>query len=167
MTSFTNRHDLKGRHRHRGHPYREKAIEYGIKRWLQPGATKRSAYATVCRYVRIYDLKFGRSIQKDELGSDLVDESNRLKPPSLRTFQRRCNEVDAALRIAARKGPRYRQRKYPTYSINPLPDRPCAEVGVDRCTLDVLLIGDNGLILGRPDLVIFHDRATATTRRRK
>lgn len=158
---FTDRHDLKGRYGHRGPSHWEKAIESGIERWLHPGITKQLAYSRVCRFVRLYDLKFGRLINKSGLSCDLVDENNRLRPPSLRTFQRRCKEVDPAVRDAARKGLRYAQQKYRTYTTNALPDRPYAQVEVDHCTLDIQLIDPTGLILGRPDLIIFRDRATA------
>ncbi len=42
-----------------------------------------------------------------------------------------------------------------------LPDRPYESVEVDHCKLDIRVIDDAGLVYGRPDLIIFRDRATA------
>lgn len=157
---FTNRHDLKGRPGHKLFPFQEKALGLGVNRMLS-GMTGPVAYAAVCRYVRLFDAKYGRQIGKATLGSEAIDEKGRLKPPSLSTLERRYGEVDPLVRDSMRKGLRYAKRMHRTFSTTARPELPYQEVEVDHCTLDIQLIDADGLVFGRPDLVTFRDRATA------
>jgi|GEM_PF-1203845 len=160
--AHTDRHDLKGNHGSRLAGFQEVAIEKGIARWLSgPRVTKAAAYPKVWRCVRAYERKFGHLIDRREISADLVDENGRLRVPSLRTFERRCAEVDRFTRTWHRVGPRAALRLHHSYVTTARPDRPYAHVDVDHCTLDILIIDDGGLVLGRPDLVFFRDRATA------
>ena len=157
--AYSDRHDLKGRREQRLLAVQEKAIRIGIDRLLR-GGTAPKAYAAVWRFVRLFDAKYGRHLDKTALGPNFVDENGRLRPPSLRTFERRWAAVNPMVRDWARHGPRYASQKYRTYTTTALPDRPFAHVEVDHCTLDVVIIDPSGLVLGRPDLVAFRDRAT-------
>jgi len=159
--AHTDRHDLKGNHGSRMASFQEVAIEKGIARWLSgPRVTKAVAYAKVWRTVRAYERKFGHLIDRREISPDLVDEDGRLRVPSQRTFERRCAEVDKFTRTWHRVGPRAALRLHHSYMTTARPDRPYSHVDVDHCTLDILIIDDGGIVLGRPDLILFRDRAT-------
>ena len=157
---FTDRHDLKGKPGHKLLPFQEKALTLGVNRCLS-GMTGPVAYAAVCRYVQLFDAKYGRHLDKKALGLPFVDERGRLRPPSLSTLERRYSEVDPLVRDGMRKGFRYAKRTHRTFSTTARPDLPYQEVEVDHCTLDIQLIDAGGLIFGRPDLITFRDRATA------
>jgi putative transposase len=157
---FTDRHDLKGKPGHKLHWVQEKALSLGVNRLLS-GMTGPVAYAAVCRYIKLFDVKYGRHLDKKAMGPDAVDENGRLKPPSLSTLERRYSEVDPFVRDSMRKGLRYAKRTHRTFSTMARPDLPYQEVEVDHCTLDIQLIDTGGLVFGRPDLVTFRDRATA------
>lgn len=159
--AYSDRHDLKGPRGHQLLPQQERAIEAGIERWLKV-RKKGLAYAFVCEQVRAYDEENGAFIDKDALGPEFVDADGRLRPPSLRTFERRCAEVDRFTRDWALKGPAYAKRKNRTRETRALPDRPYAEVEVDHTRLDFMVIDDlTGALLGRPEITVFRDRATA------
>jgi putative transposase len=156
--ALTARHDRKGRYGTRLAEYQLKAIEKGIEVWLLSRTTAKSAYATVLAEVMRYDNQ--ELVDKNTLDAKFLDENGNLKPPSTREFERRCNGVDPAIRDAMRIGVAYARRNYRTYGTNPLPERPYQDVEVDDCTLDIVLKHRNGVILGRPNLVVFRDRAT-------
>jgi putative transposase len=158
--AYSDRHDLKGGAGSRLLDYQERAIEYGIERWLELGH-KAKAYALVEKFIRDFDDKEGDLLDKDALGPTYVDDGRRLIPPSLRTFERRCANVDPMVRAWALRGPAYAKQRYRTYQTTAVPDRPYAEVEVDHCKLDILVVDESGLVLGRPDLIAFRDRATA------
>lgn len=155
--ALTARHDLKGQYGTRLAEYQLKAIEAGIQVWLNR-ATKKAAYATVEAEVMRYDRE--GAVDKQSLDAKFIDENGRLKPPSLREFERRCDRVDPAISDALRIGAAYARRNRRTYSTTPLPERPYQDVEVDDCTLDIVLKHRRGVILGRPNLVVFRDRAT-------
>jgi putative transposase len=156
--ALADRHDKKGRHGKRFAEYQEKAIQVGIDVWLKRN-TKANAYASVWAEVR----KFDESglVDKSTLDPACLDGNGRLKPPSRRQFERRCDEVDPKVRDAMRIGARYARQHYRTYTTTALPERPYSHVEVDHCTLDILLVHPKGVCLGRPDLIVFRDRATA------
>jgi putative transposase len=156
--ALTDRHDLKGRYGNRYTDYQEEAINIGIELWLNR-TTAANAYAAVYDSVRKLDEK--GTIDKAALAPKFLDEQGRLKPPSRRQFERRCNQVSPAVRDAMRIGAPYARQNYRTYSTTALPDVPYSSVEVDHCTLDIQLLHSSGIRLGRPDLVIFRDKATA------
>ena len=67
---FTDRHDLKGKHGHKLLPFQEKALTLGVNRCLS-GMTTVIAYAAVCRYVQLYDAKFGQHLNKAALRAEV------------------------------------------------------------------------------------------------
>jgi putative transposase len=156
--ALTSRHDLKGRYGNRYADYQEEAIKIGIELWLNR-TTAANAYASV--YDNIRKLDEGGLIDKSALAPKLLDENGRLKPPSRRQFERRCNQVPPAIRDTMRIGAPYVRQNYRTYTTTALPEVPYSQIEVDHCTLDILLVHPNGTCLGRPDLVIFRDKATA------
>lgn len=101
------------------------------------------------------------TVDKFLLPPEFLDQEGKLKPPSLRTFTRRCNAVDPAVRDSLKIGTAYVKKNYRTFNTMPVPDIPYQDVEVDHCTLDLLIKHKSGVILGRPDIVVFRDRATA------
>ncbi|KAA2234912.1 Mu transposase C-terminal domain-containing protein [Salinarimonas soli] len=133
----------------------EIALERGVVRWLNPKVTKATAYAKVCRTVEAYKRQLVRG------GVLTREEAARIVAPSERTFQRRCKQIDRYTRDYYRRGPAYANKTHRTYETTPIPDRPYQDVEVDHCTMDILLEDDDtGIVLGRPDVLVFRDRAT-------
>lgn len=155
--AFADRNDRKGNYGDRLPEYQERAIKVGIDHWLKR-QSKSNAYASVYAFVRKYD---SQCVDKSVFAPKFLDETGRLRPPSKRTFERRCDRVDSAVRDAMRVGMAYAKQRYRTFTTTPLPERPYSHVEVDHCTLDIQLVHPGGTILGRPDLVVFRDRATA------
>ncbi|GJE54877.1 Mu transposase C-terminal domain-containing protein [Methylobacterium thuringiense] len=153
LACLVERHNHKGNRRsHFGH-VGEVALESGIRRWLSPKMSKKMAYAKVVARVKAYKRKLGRHMPSEELAL--------IETPSASTFGRRCNTVDRYTRDYYRMGSAYAARMDRTYARQALPDRPYEDVEVDHCTLDLLLVDDEtDLVLGRPDLIVFRDRAT-------
>jgi putative transposase len=158
--AYCDRHDRKGARGSRLEDYQERAIEAGLNRFAELGRAS-LAYPTVCAEVRKIDDERGRLMDRGLLPPASLDHRGRLKPPSLRTFERRCAAMDRFERDWVLKGPAYAKQKNRTYQTVAKPERPYQEVEVDHTTLDILLIDDSGLLLGRPDLIVFRDRATA------
>lgn len=159
--AYSDRHDLKGGRGERLLAHQEAAIAVGIEGWFQLGS-KVQAYDLVCEEVRKFDSERGRQMDKGALGARFVDDHGRLRPPSRRTFERRCAALNRFEQDWALKGPAYAKQKNRTWQRTPVPERPYSEVEVDHTRIDVLIIDDQqGLVLGRPDLIIFRDRSTA------
>jgi len=158
--AYCDRHDLKGNRKERLMPYQEQAIEKGLDAWLTL-RKKRLGYDIVCSEVAKYDEERGNDFDKGALGARYVDENGRLRPPSLRTFERRALSMNRMLADWGMNGPAYAKCRNLTWQTTKRPERPYAEVEVDHCKLDLMVIDESGLILGRPDLVLFRDRATA------
>lgn len=159
--AYSDRHDLKGARGSRLQPYQEDAIQVGIEHWLKL-RVKKLAYAVVQEEVAAYDQMNGKHLDKDALGPTFVDELGRLRPPSERTFQRRCEDLDRFTQDWALLGPAVAKRKNRTRQTRALPDRPYAEVEVDHTLLDIMVVDDrSGALLGRPHITVFRDRATA------
>lgn len=150
---------LVDRHLHKGNRRKpfghvgEVALERGVWRWLNPAMTMEMAYAKVVTSVAAYKRKVARHLTPEEL--------DQIRTPSLRTFQRRCKDVDKYVRDYYRKGPEYAAKMHRTYRVQALPARPYQDVEVDHCTLDILLVDDDSdVVLGRPDLLVFRCRKT-------
>ncbi|MGK7062664.1 hypothetical protein AB4853_40000 [Bradyrhizobium sp. 1050_B9_N1_2] len=152
-SALVNRHYLKGNRTPAFDPIGEIAIERGLWRWLTPGMTREMAYAKVVSTVNAYKRKCRRHLSETEL--------QLIETPSLRTFQRRCSQIDKYTRDYYRKDPHYANRVHRIYRKQALPERPYQFVETDHCTLDIVLLDKSGsLRLGRPDLIIFRCRAT-------
>jgi putative transposase len=131
----------------------EIAIERGLWRWLTPNMSTEMAYARVVVAVKAQKRLLRSVLTKEELDA--------IETPSLRTFQRRCKQIDKYTRDYYRKGPDYANKVHRIYRQQMLPERPYEFVEVDHCTIDLLLLDEKSeLQLGRPDLVLFRDRAT-------
>lgn len=130
----------------------ELALSRGLARWLTPNMSQIVAFAKVLTTVAAYKRKLRGHLTRDDLDA--------IRAPSLSTFQRRCAEIDRYTKAYYRRGPTY-ANKMRTYETRPLSERPYQDVEVDHCTLDILLVDDDtDLVLGRPDLILFKDRAT-------
>lgn len=159
--AYSDRDDLKGTRGSRLAPFQERAIEVGLHHWVKL-RVKKSAYAVVVDEVHRYDAEHGDELDKATLGKKFVDAQGRLRPPSPRTFDRRCDGLDRMLQDWGLKGAAVAKQKNRTRQTRALPDRPYAEVEVDHTRLDVLVIDEgHNAVLGRPDIIVFRDRATA------
>jgi len=158
--AYCDRNDLKGNRKARLLPYQEHAIEKGLDAWLTL-RKKRLGYDVVCAEVKKFDEEHGHELDKGGLDPCFVGANGRLLPPSLRTFERRAAGMNRMLVDWGTKGPAYAKQKNLTWQTTKLPDRPYAEVEVDHCRLDLMIIDDGGIVLGRPTLTMFRDRATA------
>lgn len=158
--AYSDRNDLKGARGGRLPPPLESALEAGVDAWLQLQNSS-LAYAVVCREVQRIDEEEGQMIDKSALPACYLDAEGRLVPPSLRTFQRRCRSQDRLTVDLAHLGEGHARKHNRTWATRSIPDRPYQEVEVDHCTLDITLVDGSGLLVGRPDLVCFRDRATA------
>jgi putative transposase len=158
--AFSDRHDKKGNYGDRTPEYQNRAIQVGIDHWLKR-QSKANAYASVVEHVREYNATDASNADKSTLDTKFLDDAGNLLPPSQRTFERRCDRVDPVARDAMRIGFAYAKQRYRTHTTTALPDRPYAHVEIDHDTLDIQLVHPGGTILGRPDLIVFRDRATA------
>lgn len=158
--AYSDRNDLKGTRGSRLPAHLDRAIEKGVDAWLQLQNSD-LAYAIVCDEVRRIDHEDGEMIDKAALAACYADDDGRLVPPSLRTFQRRCRNETRLTIDLAHFGEGHARKYNRTWATRDIPDRPYQEVEVDHCTLDITLVDAGGLIVGRPDLVCFRDRATA------
>lgn len=81
--------------------------------------------------------------------------------PSVRTFQRRMEQMAPYAKDYLRRGARHAERKHSAYYERRRPALPLEEVEVDHTTLDIQVIDpEYDAILGRPDIITFRDRAT-------
>jgi len=152
-SALVNRHYLKGNRTPAFDQIGEIAIERGLWRWLTPAMSKEMAYAKVVSTVNAYKRKCRRHLTEVQL--------QLIEAPSYRTFQRRCSLIDKYTRDYYRKGPNIANRIHRIYRKQALPERPYEFVEVDHCTLDIVLLDEDGKIrLGRPDLILFRCRAT-------
>lgn len=158
--ALADRNDRKGRRGERLAQFQLDAIDAGVKVWLARN-TKANAYYTVLAEIARYERE--GLVDPATLAPGLIDQHGRLVAPSLRTFERRCNQVGSLMANAMRIGLRHAKINGRTFGTSPLPERPYQEVEVDHCTLDILLRSKKkgGILLGRPNLIVFRDRATA------
>lgn len=161
MASLSDRDDAKGRAGSRLPAWADEAIEAGLKAYKIPQTKVIQAYDVVKASVAAFSARERAMLDGCDLYRDFRREDGSLRPPSLRTFERRCEALDKVERDLARKGPDYVNQNYSTWQTLALPDRPYEMVDVDHCTLDIRVIDDSGVVFGRPDLIIFRDRATA------
>lgn len=161
LASLTDRDDAKGRSGSRLPAWADDAIEAGVQAYKTPHTTVIQAYGAVEASVAAFSQRERSMLDGCDLYPDYRRKDGSLRPPSLRTFERRCKAIDKVERDLARKGAAYVAQHYSTWQTMALPDRPYESVEVDHCKLDIRVIDDAGLVYGRPDLIIFRDRATA------
>lgn len=158
--AHTDRFDLRGPRVSKLAAIHEHALQRGIKRWLlHPKMTMLLAYPKVVTTMRAYERKLGKAAVS-QLAHPMLNDDGHLRVPSLSTFQRRCNAIDHYTRDLHKIGPRHAALANRTYTTREKPGIPYDQVEVDHCTLDLLVVHEQGAILGRPDLVAFRDRAT-------
>lgn len=138
----------------------ERALAVGVDAWLQL-QNRDLAFALVETEIRRIDHEDGKLFDKATLPADYLDKAGALIGPSRSTFDRRCRATDRLTVDMSMFGVEHARKHNRTWAVREIPDRPYQEVEVDHCTLDIAIIDVNGLILGRPDLVFFRDRATA------
>lgn len=158
--AYSDRHDLKGKRGSRLPPHLDRALDLGVEAWLQLQNCD-LAYAIVCKEVSRIDEEESDTIDRVSLPECYVDPNGHLLPPSLRTFQRRCENENRLIVDLAHFGEGQARKHNRTWATRDIPARPYQEVEVDHCTLDITLVDAGGLVVGRPDLVCFRDRATA------
>lgn len=161
LASLSDRDDAKGRTGSRLPAWADEAIAAGLKAYKVPQTTVVQAYDHVQSSVAAFSVRERGMLDGCDLYRDFRRADGSLRPPSLRTFERRCAAMDKVERDLARKGPAYVNQNYTTWQTMDLPNRPYEAVDVDHCTLDIRVIDDAGVVFGRPDLIIFRDRATA------
>lgn len=161
LASLTDRDDAKGRSGSRFPAWADDAIEAGVQAYKTPHTTVIQAYSAVEASVAAFSERERSMLDGCDLYPDYRRKDGSLRPPSLRTFERRCEAIDRVERDLARKGAAYVAQHYSTWQTMALPNRPYEVVEVDHCKLDIRVIDDAGLVYGRPDLIIFRDRATA------
>jgi putative transposase len=158
--ALSNRHDLKGTRGSRLPEFLDRAIAVGVDAWVQQRSMDKG-YAVACKELDRIDCEEGHLIDRASLASRFLNPNGSLANPKRRTFERRCAELDRFTRDWALKGPAYAKQHGRTWQTTKLADRPYEEVEVDHHTLDILIVDEGGLVLGRPDLVVLRDRATA------
>lgn len=160
LAAYANRHDLKGKRGSRLPEPMKAAIQRSIDRYLQGGSVE-DAYLEAERYIDAFNATaegrdFCANAKPRYLGRD-----GRLKPPSLSTLRRELHlNLSPFIKSAGRIGIHYARKHGRTFQTRALPDKPYAEVEVDFTPLDVLVVDENGALLGRPHLIVFLDRAT-------
>lgn len=93
------------------------------------------------------------------LGENETEAADEL--PCIRTLQRWCSLVPAFERDAGRIGPQYAKKKHRVYQTRERPLRPYEIVEFDQHTVHLKLFDRRfGVVLGRPVIILFVDRAT-------
>lgn len=111
-------------------------------------------------FLEAIDLDGGEGIDLEKLAGIATAQAGG---PSDRTFQRRVKAVDKFTRDLLRFGIDKARERHRTYLRQHLPHLPLEIVDVDHHTLDVLCIDDEKPVaFGRPDLIVFRDRATGS-----
>ena len=160
LAAYAPRHDLKGSRESRLLAPQQEAVEVGVNRYLQ-GGTAEDAFCEVQKYIDDFNCsRYGRTFCSS-LEPQHLDSKGRLVCPSISTFRRALRQVSPFVRDTARVGRHYAKKRHRTYQTRARPQRPYEEVEVDFTPADIVLIADNGTHLGRPNVIMFRDRATA------
>ena len=86
---------------------------------------------------------------------------NDVSPMSSRSFRRYIERNYSAFEVySARHGKKRAYLRFGTFEIRDLPNRALEEVEIDHCLVDLLVVDDNGKVLGRPWITVIKDRAT-------
>lgn len=88
-------------------------------------------------------------------------KENGVERMSSRSFSRRIRKNHSAYDIySARYGKKKAYLRFRTFEIRDLPDRALEEVEIDHCLVDLLVVDEEGRVLGRPWITVITDRAT-------
>lgn len=160
LAAYAPRHDLKGKRGSRLPDICQRANERAVDCYLQ-GGTIVDAHIEAKKF--IFDFNQSPAGKKfcKTAHPRLLTKAGTLAPPSLSTLRREiARNVSPFVVEAGRVGRYSARKKYQTYQTRKLPERPYEEVEVDFTPMDVILVAENGALLGRPYLVVFIDRAT-------
>jgi len=96
-----------------------------------------------------------------EVYKELCLKAKLTQVVSGRTFRRFIQKrYDEYERYAARHGNKKAYLRFGIFSLRQLPDKPLQEVEVDHCLIDLIVVDENGKVLGRPWVTVLLDRAT-------
>jgi transposase InsO family protein len=160
LAAYAARHDLKGKRGSRLPEICQKALERAVDRYLQGGSVV-DAHIEAEKFIFEFNqTPAGKKYCETALPKSL-SKMGTLAPPSLSTLRREINRnISPYVIEAGRIGQYSARKKFQTYQTRALPERPYEEVEVDFTPMDVILVAENGALLGRPYLVAFLDRAT-------
>ncbi len=96
-----------------------------------------------------------------------IDEENKyrqvddlLKFPSYKTVLRRIQAVEIYKKTIGTRGKRTANKLFQQYNESNHPDTPLERVEIDHTVADIIVVDDEGLVLGRPTLTFCIDAAT-------
>lgn len=87
-------------------------------------------------------------------------ESDRLPRPTYNYLKRRIANLNAYDVCVARYGKRVADIRFRAAGLGPRAENPLARACIDHCRLDVMVVDEGGLPLGRPWLTVLIDEAT-------
>jgi putative transposase len=100
------------------------------------------------------------ALRVDEANATL-SQAEKLKPPSIRTIQRRINKLDAKEVMTAKEGTRAANRAFAQYGQVLYPEEPLAEAEMDNALTNLIVIDDvDNLPIGRLNYTSSIDLAT-------
>ena len=92
---------------------------------------------------------------------DRLCRENGVNSMSYKSFRQYIKKKYNAYDIySARYGKKKAYLKFGTFEIRDLPNRALEEVEIDHCLVDLLVVDDEGRVLGRPWITVIIDRAT-------
>ncbi|MDF1769105.1 Mu transposase C-terminal domain-containing protein [Maricaulis sp.] len=160
LAAYAPRHDLKGKRGSRLPEAKKVALDRAVDRYLQGGSIK-DAHLEALSYISDVNRSAEGKKYSESAPLKHLDEKGLLTPPSLSTLEREIRrKVSPFVKQAGRIGTYYARKNCQSYQTRGLPDRPYGEVEVDFTPVDLILVDDNRVILGRPYLIAFLDRAT-------
>lgn len=160
LAAYAVRNDLKGKRGSRLPAPKQQALDLAIDSYLQGGSVE-DAHVFAVKYIYEFNQTAEGRAFCETAPKRHLNSNGQLTPPSLSTLRRELKlKVSPFVKHAGRIGKHYAKKHGRTYQTRALPDRPYAEVEVDFTPLDVLLVAENGALLGRPHLIVFLDRAT-------
>ncbi|MGR2682421.1 Mu transposase C-terminal domain-containing protein [Chromobacterium haemolyticum] len=85
-------------------------------------------------------------------------EGERLKVPGFRTIQRRIGEINAYDVAVARYGIKEAERRYALMKCARKVSRILELVEIDHTPIDIMVVDEDGIVIGRPILTVIFDR---------
>ncbi len=121
----------------------------------RPPMTGDAAYNDLC--IRI-EAENAKRIQ--EAKSFGLEPTGIISAPSKRTFYRRIEAQDDALRLRKQQGQAASDSMYKKVNPGPIEDIPYGMVDIDHTLVDVIVVNEDGVPIGRPWLSVAVDRCT-------
>lgn len=88
------------------------------------------------------------------------DPDNRIVLPHYRTLIRRIKKLDPVLVATKRYGQYAGERAYRSRAGGPVAHLPLERVEIDHTIIDLTVVGEDGVVLGRPTLTVALDKLT-------